>query len=283
MSSLTRLAYAKINPALTILRRRDDGYHDLITVIQRVSIADELTVSPLAGEVEYSGASLTDDPEDNLCVKAARSFRRRFGDSYGASIHLSKNIPVGAGLGGGSSDAATLLTLMKEIYNLRDCDELLFDAALETGSDVPFFLSQFSATVAEGQGERLTQVPGLNHDLTVLIVWSGIAVSTAWAYGLADNCLTFNEDSVKVTTREIKRWSKSKLSEVGVNDFEAPIFGQYPELEAVCVKMRDSDALGAGLSGSGSALFGLYRKEDSARKMLNELPDGWIGFICNPC
>jgi len=283
VSSYTALAHAKINPALKILRRREDGYHDLITVMQRISLADELIVYPLDNEITYKGASLTDDPEDNLCVKAARAFQRKFGSQYGASIRLDKKIPVGAGLGGGSSDAAALLTLMREIYNLRDCSEALFEAALGIGSDVPFFLSDCSAAVAEGQGERLTQVPGLNSDMTVLIVWSGIQVSTAWAYNYADKLLTFNEKSVSITTLEIKRWSAAELTTVGENDFEVPLFERYPELASVCELMRDGSALGAGLSGSGSALFGLYRNDESAREMLNKLPDGWRGYICHPC
>ncbi len=276
-------AYAKVNLALTILRKRNDGFHDLITVMQRISLSDEVSVKPLEGEVIYTGPNLTDDIEDNLCVRAVRAFQKRFGDQYGASIRLTKRIPIGAGLGGGSSDAAILLTLMEKLYNLPYSNEELFDIALELGSDVPFFLSGYPAALAEGQGERLSQVPGLDPSIWIVVVWSGISVSTSWAYNLADNYLTFSEKRISITVPELRVWGTGRLMSVRENDFEIPIFSKHPDLASVCSVMRESGSIGAGLSGSGSALFGLFNEEATAQRVIRTLPKGWTGYLCRPC
>ncbi|MDP8228384.1 MAG: 4-(cytidine 5'-diphospho)-2-C-methyl-D-erythritol kinase [Candidatus Electryoneaceae bacterium] len=289
MSVLTKHAYAKINLGLRIIGRRDDGYHDIITRMQRISLGDEVTLEPLPGRIVYDGPELTDRPDQNLCVKAARAFQKRFGDEFGVLVQLNKRIPAGAGLGGGSSDAAAVLNGMAEIYEIPQCDDRLKEAAMEVGADVPFFLSGHSSAVAQGIGERLTPVQGLDPNVWIAVIWSKMGISTSWAYELVDKSLTFDEKDISIHVLEQFFQHRAivptdgDFSGKGVNDFEEPIFSVYPELSSACDYLCNEGAVFAGLSGSGSALYGIFDDEVAIRDAVQRLVAPWVGFICNPC
>ena len=295
VTALTKHAYAKINLGLRILRRRDNGYHDIITQMQRISLADEVTLEPLGRRIVYDGPELTQLPDQNLCVKAAQAFQKRFTDDFGVLIRLTKRIPTGAGLGGGSSDAAAVLNGMAEIYDIPLCDDRLKEAAIEVGADVPFFLSGYSSALAQGIGERLTPIQGLDQNVWIGIIWSKRVISTSWAYELVDKSLTFDEKGISIhVLDQIIRHRLTVDSDGTVpvkaipndsarNDFERPIFAVYPELASACDHLIDGGAVSAGLSGSGSALYGIFKDEDTVRNAMRELLVPWVGYICYPC
>ena len=281
--SISLSAYAKINLGLRIVGKRDDGYHDIVTIFQRISLCDAVTVHKLNGEIEYHGPELTDKPEDNLCFKAAQQFRSEFGDKFGASISLEKEIPTEAGLGGGSSDAAAVLRGMAKLYNINDHDERLFSAALRVGSDVPFFLKDVPAALGEGRGEILTPVSGLKNNRWIVIIKPRFSISTAWAYRSVDNILTFEQKDISILCHELLDYSGGAPTKQMLNDFEAVAFNEYPELDEIYELMIASGALFAGLCGSGSAIYGVFKSNRLARITADSFKTDWTGCVCRPC
>ena len=174
-------AYAKINIGLYVVERRPDGFHNIETVFHRIAIADALSLTP-AGEIRVSSSS-PDAPSDNtnICFKAAALLQAHLKTSQGVHIHIEKQVPVGAGLGGGSADAACVLRQLPALWGATVPEESLRTMALQLGSDVPYFLSPGSA-VAGGRGELL-QYFTLDVPYTILLCNPGIHVATGWAYG----------------------------------------------------------------------------------------------------
>ena len=176
-------AYAKINLGLRILDRRPDGYHNIETVFHRIALHDEVELET-AGEIEVTSS----DPaapggEKNICYATTRLLQNRLGEPAGARIHIRKAIPVGAGLGGGSADAALVLRELPRLWGVDVTEDTLRDLALELGSDVPYFLEPGSA-LARGRGEQLVYTR-LEIPYTILLCYPNIQVSTAWAYSRA--------------------------------------------------------------------------------------------------
>lgn len=245
---------AKINIGLRIVRKRPDGYHDLQTVFYPTDFfTDTLGFIPNhASGFDFQVESDEDigDPRDNLCVKAFRLLQRDFGIS-GVSVFLRKAIPTGAGLGGGSADAAFTLRTLAEIFTLPVSPEQMAAYALQLGSDVPFFL--FNRPVyATGRGERMVPVDLDLSRYRLKIVKPDIRVSTKEAYA----GVTPKESEVllpNVLQRNIAEWKG-----LVVNDFEEPVFAKYPELREIKESLYRDGALYASMSGSGSAVFGLF-------------------------
>ena len=234
-------SYAKINWTLRILGRRADGYHDLETVFQTVSLHDTLTF-----EHADSFALSCDDPSialdgSNLISRAAQAL-----GVDGVHIHVEKRIPAGGGLGGGSSNAATTLRVLDEMFELRTAPERMREIALSLGSDVPFFLVGGTA-YATGRGEVITPLPEAR-PVQLLLVLPEVRVSTAEAFGL------------------IKRFSTPagpdvlSRPEVLTNDFEGPIFAKHPQLQMYKSRLLASGAFWASMTGSGSTIVGAYRR-----------------------
>jgi 4-diphosphocytidyl-2-C-methyl-D-erythritol kinase len=248
-------AYAKINLGLLVLRRRPDGFHDIATVFHRIDLFDELE---LAASDRVTLAS--DDPaiptdERNLCVRAALLLKEHLGISRGVDIRLTKRIPAGAGLGGGSSDAAVVLKHLPPLWGADIRKETLAGLALRLGSDVPYFLSTGSA-FALGRGEILEPID-LRVPYTILLCNPGIHVSTAWAY--AHVTLSAGADP-----GILKRLLHGTLPSPGElarglrNDFEECVFREYPGVGALKRTMIDGGAIFASMSGSGSSVYGFF-------------------------
>ncbi len=263
---LTRSAPAKINLGLHVRRRRPDGFHDLETVFLPVPWADELTVER-APEVSMtcSHPALPVDGR-NLCIRAAEVLRREAGTDAGAAIHLEKHIPYGAGLGGGSSDAASTLILLDRLWRLHLPKDRLHAVAAALGSDVPFFLGD-STAYATGRGERLE--PLLDGDtgeayrlpFSLVVVVPPVEVATAEAYGLVtplDEGLPDLREVVR--SNDLVRWREEL-----VNHFQAPIFSRYPAVADAAAMLRSAGADYVSLSGSGSAVYGVF--EDASEAM----------------
>ena len=260
------LAAAKINLYLDVLRHREDGYHDIETLYQPVSLWDELTYEKTPAGIELEG----DDPsipwnEDNLCHRAARLILESSGTRGGVRIGVSKGNPPGAGLGGGSSDAAATLLAINELYQCGFSNEELQKLSLTLGSDVPFFIFGRSA-VGRGRGELLEGVPGLPGGW-ILIVKPDVTVSTRWAYQNFNLILTKGADGAKLAAllEGMQRFPAIRLETR--NSFEAGVVEHYPSVSGILSALRDEKPVLSSLSGSGSACFAVFEVESRAREV----------------
>lgn len=276
-------SYAKLNLGLLVLNVREDGYHNLFTLFQRISLADSLDLEPLDGEIKYNGPSLTESFEQNLCVKAAKQFQKQLGSSFGVNIVLDKKIPVGSGLGGGSSNAASVILGMKQLYNLDLSLKEIIELGAKVGSDVPFFLLGTSAAIGEGRGELLEPVSSLPEHYSILILFKGIPISTSEAYKKLDQHLNTVSKSDILRNRDLTRYDGKRLPAQLVNNFEFVVFDEHP----ILLKARDglikAGAIHAGLSGSGSAIFGIFEELNKAKEAQFQFDGSWSSFICRSC
>jgi 4-diphosphocytidyl-2-C-methyl-D-erythritol kinase len=278
-----RKAYAKINLGLRILRRRSDGYHDIETVFHRIDLFDEITFEP-----SESISLATTDPtvpsdDHNLCVRAALALRYSTGVHWGASMRLTKRIPAGAGLGGGSSDAAATLLALRKLWNLDVPESELIRIALTLGSDVPYFLRAGTA-YATGRGEALEYFT-LELPYWVLVVFPGIPVSTAWAYQNMDVAGLSRRPPATSSLRHIVSECATDPARLAMhlgNDFEPLILKAYPAVAQLKQVLSGYGADLALLSGSGSSVFGLYRREADARAAGDRLAQSYSVFLTPP-
>ena len=251
------LARAKLNLHLRLLAREDSGYHQLETLFCRLELADELEIEAGGDGVRLSivGPELG-PPEQNLVMRAAEAFQRRAGIATGASIHLVKRIPAGAGLGGGSSDAAaTLLTLNRLFGEPLDATELA-QVGIALGSDIPFFLAETALALAWGRGERLVALEALPR-AHVLLAVPPFAIGTADAYRRLDAARAAGDEPVAYLhyLADYRTWAT--LAARAGNDFEDVVFPDHPLLPALKAALHP-EAFLAQLTGSGSAVFGVF-------------------------
>jgi 4-diphosphocytidyl-2-C-methyl-D-erythritol kinase len=246
---------AKINLGLKILRRRDDGYHDLETVFFPLPLKDVLEVIRTQEKTGFTayGNPIPGDPLANLCLKAWNLLRNDFPTLPPVHIHLYKNIPIGAGLGGGSADGAWTLIALNRQFQLNLSEPQLLDYAARLGSDCPFFICN-RPSLGTGRGHLLQPVSLDLSGYSIVLVDPGIHVSTAKAFSLC----TPGANKVPLQTilsRPVSEW-RNQL----VNDFEEPIFELHPHLREIKETLYATGALYASLTGSGSAFFGIFAK-----------------------
>jgi len=261
-------SFAKINLALSVLGRRADGYHDIETIFQSIDLGDELEFLP-ASQLDLTCENFQDVPkEDNLLWKAAILLASQFGETPGAHITLRKTIPSGAGLGGGSSNAAAALLGLRRFWHLEVSDAELFSIASKLGSDIPFFLNGGTA-LGTGRGEQISALPDPPTE-DLVIIFPGIHVSTAEAYRSLNLGLTS-----RTTDHRIQRFcglvqSKRRCRTEIFNDFEASILPAYPAIEEAKRFLKDRGAVATLLSGSGSSVFGFFSDGESASAAAQE-------------
>jgi len=256
----------KINLGLRILSKRTDGYHDLETVFYPLSFYDALEVIPdevkdlNASRVLFSnsGLSINGNTNDNLCIKAYNLLKKDFPQLAGIQMHLHKAIPSGAGLGGGSADAAFTLKLLNEKFNLALSTDQLINYALQLGSDCPFFIIN-KPCFATGRGEILEPATIDLSAYKFIIINPGIHISTTNAFSGITPALPAK--SVKeIIQQPIETW-KNEL----INDFEKTIFSQHPEIAMIKKKLYDDGALYSSMSGSGSTVYGIFEKDNDTK------------------
>lgn len=255
-------AYAKINLGLRVLRKREDGYHDIETVFHQIDLFDELHFKLHEGEVILK----TDDerlPTDstNLCVKAATLLRDLTGTADGVEIYLQKKIPVGAGLGGGSADAAVTLKSLRQLWNLEISDVELHSLALALGSDVPFFLTGGTA-YAIGRGDQLETMT-FSIPYWIVVATPPVRVSTAWAYKSMRQIGPSSVSDLRTILTEHGRNIAGLMGKV-VNDFEDVVFPAYPEVQGLKARFQEAGAAFSLMSGSGSSVFAFFREKAAA-------------------
>lgn len=252
----------KINLGLRILRKRADGYHDLDTVFYPLPLQDAVEIisngntQDLKSSISFfsSGASIAIPTEENICVKAYRLLKKDFPQLPPVTMHLHKIIPAGAGLGGGSADGAFTLKLLNEKFNLNLDTKQLIQYAMQLGSDCPFFILN-QPCVASGRGEIMEAIKLDLAHYKFILVNPGIHISTAWAFSQIAPALPV-KTLKKIIQQPIETW-KNEL----INDFEIPVFKNYPEIKEIKNNLYKAGAVYAALSGSGSSVFGMFKKE----------------------
>jgi 4-diphosphocytidyl-2-C-methyl-D-erythritol kinase len=264
-------AFAKINLCLHILGRRPDGYHELRTMFQTISLHDTLEIErtrPHGILLETTDPALPSGPE-NLVWRAIDAMRRELRISGGILAKLHKRIPVARGLGGGSSDAAAAIAGMLLLSGKRLPLARAIEIASSLGSDVPFFLFGGRA-LGINRGDEIYPLPDRQKQSVVVVSPHDIGVSTRQAYGWASSELTKDADLSKLWGFCALCWSRQGS---GVsNDFEAPVFRRYPRLATIRRRLLQRGAAEAALAGSGSAVFGLFRSPAQARRAAHAFP-----------
>ena len=264
----------KINLALRIIRKRNDGYHDLETVFYPVNVKDVLEIIPRSSQdvpptndernlVSFSNTGLTipGESKDNLCIKAYDQLKKDHPDLPAVKMHLHKMIPIGAGLGGGSSDAAFALKLLNEKFNLQLTTIQLIAYAVQLGSDCPFFIVN-KPCFASSRGEMMEEI---SLDLSLysnVLVNPGLHINTGWAVselttGEGPPHPQQDESLAELIMLPVTRWR-----EVLTNDLEGPVFKKYPEIKTIKDELYRNGALYAAMTGSGSTVFGIFEKKE---------------------
>jgi 4-diphosphocytidyl-2-C-methyl-D-erythritol kinase len=263
-------ALAKINLDLRVLGQRADGYHELRTIFQTVSLADTLDIAFTRGPRTSIEVADSAEIPDNLVVRAARLAMDAMRITGGVSMRLVKRIPMGAGLGGGSSDAAAVLLSLPVLAGRELSVETLCSLGQQLGSDVPFFLLGGTAA-AIGRGTEVFPLPD-TRSRAGLIVAPGVHVSTAEAYRTLSPRLTSESEENKIFSFQTHTWSVADGA-AGVNDFEPVVFERESRLAAFKQRLIRAGASPAMLTGSGSALFGLFRDRPARRRALERFTD----------
>lgn len=284
-SHLTIPSYAKINLGLQIVGKRSDGYHDLETIFQQISLRDTIAIE-LASPNKELGIRLSSNipglPVDssNLAVRAAELFCEKAGCALSIKIDLQKTIPIGAGLGGGSSNAATVLLGLNRLLGCPLAEAELHSCAVRLGADVPFFL-RGGVAVATGIGDVLKSL-AYTPNYHIVIVAPGIAISTKWAYTNLKIRLTNTKNNLKLSHFLLQQSDLSDWPESLLNDFEPLVFGKYKEIQAIRDKLYLVGANYASLSGSGSAVYGIFDREEKAREGVDCFRPHYSTFLTKP-
>ena len=258
MEKLQIKANAKINLALAVKFKREDGYHELELIYQEIDFSDNLILAKSRDIIFTSNDTSLGPVRDNLCVRAARLLQKEFAVG-GLNIHLEKQIPTGGGLGGGSSDGAAILKGGLKLYGRTVPDNKLRSLAAILGSDVPFFLNGGTA-YARGRGEQITPVH-IFSDYKILLIFPPLSISTVWAYKNLNLALTSKYADYKFRGFRFQNLGLADFKKEFFNDFETSVFAAYPVLAEIKSRLYESGAVFAAMSGSGAVMYGLYDDE----------------------
>ena len=253
----------KINIGLRIGSKRADGFHNLSTIFIPIPLTDAVEIIPATSangkQVIYSqsGIAIDGNEADNLCIKAYYLLQKDFPQLPAVRMHLHKNIPMGAGLGGGSADASFTLQLLNKQFQLNLSTTQLIDYSLQLGSDCPFFIIN-KPCIATGRGEILEELLLDLSSYTIMLVNPGIHINTGWAFKQLQ--LSGTESAPDNLTAIIKEPINSWKNDL-TNDFELPVFHLHPEIKKIKEVLYSNGAKYAAMSGSGSTIFGIFEKD----------------------
>ncbi|MDA8091719.1 MAG: 4-(cytidine 5'-diphospho)-2-C-methyl-D-erythritol kinase [Nitrospiraceae bacterium] len=262
-------APAKINWFLFIPGKRDDGYHEIRSLMQRVDLADQMTFE--AADTITLESDCQVPVHENAAWKAALLLKDHTGIEKGARITLKKNVPMEAGLGGGSSDAACALAGLNRLWELGLSAAELAGLGAKLGSDVPFFLGPHCSLVS-GRGET-TESAGLEKSYDLLLAKPSFGVSTAWAYRALTRYtgLTKTRNNIKMFIRALKEGALDRLEALGGNDLESGVLPAFPEISRIKDALKREGAIYVMMSGSGSTVFGIFRDAEAARRAAGKM------------
>ncbi|MBI4354051.1 MAG: 4-(cytidine 5'-diphospho)-2-C-methyl-D-erythritol kinase [Candidatus Omnitrophica bacterium] len=273
-------APAKLNLFLHVVGKRPDGYHELETLFERIDLADELTFAPAARlQLTCSDPSLDTGPS-NLVTKAAVLLQEATGISTGATIHLTKRIPIAAGLGGGSSDAATALLGLNRLWAAGLSRQTLRELGAQVGSDVPFFLEEAAFGIGRGRGERCEALAEPWPSLWHVLVSLDARLSTQEVYEGLDGTaltpprgagLTPPRPSLNILVHALRNGSLRELAEGMSNDLQPEAIRRCPVIEKIQQHLRATGCLGTMVSGSGPSVFGFCEDRAQAQRVAQQL------------
>ena len=269
---LTLWAPAKLNLTLGVAPRREDGYHPIRSIMQKIALYDTLTFSRARETTLSVDLKYLPTDERNLCVRAAHEYFRRTGISGGVTIRVRKAIPVGAGLGGGSTDAACTLRALCTLYEPL-AEKELYDLALSLGADVPFCLSEHATCLCEGVGEVLTPVKRGEGEIYLVLVKNDRKLSTASVYGAFDAMPYTGIPSDEAALRALASGDTASLGKSLFNMLEAPVFAQKCALDQLRERLLSLGALGARMSGAGPTVYGVFAALEGARRAAEALSE----------
>ena len=251
----------KINLGLQILAKRNDGFHNIETVFYPIQLKDALEIVPFDSEEQVifssSGYPVSGDFKDNLCLRAYYLLKKDFPDLPPVKIHLHKNIPMGAGLGGGSADASFTLQLLNNLFGLNIPVKKLIEYSLQLGSDCPFFIIN-TPCIGLGRGEILEEIKLNLSAYKIVIVNPGIHINTRDAF---NNLNTAATDPNQMLLQNIIQQPTETWQHNLKNDFEIPVFTKYPVIKNIKETLYKQGATYAAMSGTGSTVFGLFKNE----------------------
>ena len=283
---LTIKAPAKINLFLKVLNRRPDGYHEIESLMQKIDLCDILHFSRHGEDISLSCPETT-LPEDqgNIIYRAAQAFFSATGIKAGIKIILEKKIPIAAGLGGGSSDAAAVVIGLNTLLKSNLGREELLDIASPLGADVPFFVEAYSAAMATGIGDKLEQVKSLE-GFSIVLVNPGFGVSTKWVYEnfpLTSNSNPYILARGQKVAENFHAAAPGLFEELG-NDLEVVTINRYTEIEHIKKELKQAGAATSLMSGSGPTVFGLFLSKEDAERSFKQLCNKYRGnvFLTRP-
>lgn len=264
-------AYAKINLALDVLSKREDGYHEIRTIMQTVDLYDIINIEKIEEDSIIVTTSSENIPTDNKnhAYIAASLLKERFGVKQGVRIHIEKNIPVSAGLAGGSTDAAAVLKGLNEIFELNLSEQQLMEIGREIGADVPFCLVGGTA-LCEGIGEKVIKLKSAPQ-MNILIAKPEVYVSTQAVYEALDLSKVKKRPNIEAMILAIEEGNVKEIAKNLCNVLEVVTVNQYPVINRVKDIMRNNNALGTVMTGSGPAVFGIFGNKYDALKAAERL------------
>jgi len=280
MKPLTLKAHAKLNLTLDILGKRDDGYHDIESVEQQISLHDVISVEPSDDMIIKCDSKDIPKDSSNLCWKAAELIKNQFNINDNVKITIKKNIPVGAGLGGGSSDAAATLKALNTLWELGLSQDVLVNAAAKTGMDVPFSILG-GTCLATQRGDIVKKIKPLP-ELSCIIVFPGFSVPTKDAYASLDYDKTGKKNATRNLINQINNNDKNQIINSLHNDFEYTVLQQYPEIKNIKELLKDAGANNPAMTGSGSAVFCLEDDKNKANSIYKQIHKTYKNsFLCS--
>lgn len=262
--------YAKVNLTLDVLSKRPDGYHDISTIMRTVDIYDNLEISLTDEGIELS-TSLDFLPTDekNIAYRAAQAIFSETGIQKGAKIHITKNIPCGAGMGGGSADGAAVLVLLNKLLGSPVSTKRLLEIGAKIGADVPFCI-MCGTYLAEGIGEVLSEVPA-NGKIPVVVVKPEVSISTPLMYKKLDEREILKRPDTKGMINVLEKGNTEKIAELLYNVMEEAAIEEHPIISEIKESLIKKGAINAIMTGSGSAVFGIFKTTEEADKCAKDL------------
>ena len=267
MSSIELKSRAKINLSIDVLGKREDGYHLVEMIMQTIDLYDIIKIKEIEIDEININSNSSDIPlnENNIVYKAAKVLKDQFNIKNGVEIFIEKNIPVAAGMAGGSSNAAAVLVGLNKLWKLNLSEVRLQEIGLKLGADVPFCISG-NAALAQGIGEELTYIKGLSKDTVILVCKPNLFVSTKEVYECIDSKDIDKRPNNKFLIECLKNEDTRQLAENMFNVLEGVTMDKHPVIQQIKDIMTNNRALGAMMSGSGPTVFGLYENREDAVK-----------------
>ena len=267
MSSIELKSRAKINLSIDVLGKREDGYHLVEMIMQTIDLYDIIKIKEIEIDEININSNSSDIPlnENNIVYKAAKVLKDQFNIKNGVEIFIEKNIPVAAGMAGGSSNAAAVLVGLNKLWKLNLSEVRLQEIGLKLGADVPFCISG-NAALAQGIGEELTYIKGLSKDTVILVCKPNLFVSTKEVYESLDSKHIDKRPNNQLLIDCLKNEDTRQLAENMFNVLEGVTMDKHPVIQQIKDIMTNNRALGAMMSGSGPTVFGLYENREDAVK-----------------